>query len=219
MAGKKMSEFDTKTLAQVINGNGAIVGYLDGRINFQLPIEELENAYKGIPEAPDNGLSYARTSKAWNAIGSSIDITDDFELIDGMSTNDVGHRNRFRIIYVPSTDMVQIMGNFFSPSSKSYDSWVPCMRYTGDFLSFNSTTGSQINAGLGGPPEYMSSRIMIATAFIMPPNYSDSVFAFKGLIGYNNISFYGASASFTCYGCRAAKLAEIAAAELANSGE
>jgi hypothetical protein len=50
-------------------------------------------------------------------------------------------------------------------------------------------------------------------AFIHGPNHSDRVFAFKGLIGHNNISFYGVAAFFTCYGCRAAKLAEIAAAE------
>jgi hypothetical protein len=109
-----------------------------------------------LNEAPDDGLSYARTSKAWNAIGSSIDITDDFELINGMSTNDVGDVGRFKVIYVPSTDMVQIVGNFFSPSIKPYDSWVPCMKYTGDFLSFNSVDGSQMNVGLGQPPNYIS---------------------------------------------------------------
>lgn len=222
MAGKKMSQLDTKTLAQVINGNGAIVGYLGDRTNFQLPIEELEDAYKGIPEAPDDGLSYARTSKAWNAIGSAIDITDDFELINNMSTNDVGDPNRLRVIYVPSTDMVQITGNLFSPSSKPYDSWVPCMKYTGDFLSFNSAKGGNMNMGLGEPPVYSSIRVIVSSAWVGWVGgeiYSDKIFAFKGIIGHNNISFYGVSANLTCYGCRAAKLAEIAAAELANSGE
>lgn len=45
---------------------------------------------------------------------SSIDITDDFEFINGMSTNDVGHSSRLRVIYVPSTDMVQITGIFLA---------------------------------------------------------------------------------------------------------
>lgn len=173
----------------------------------------------GIPDAPDDGLSYARTSNAWNAISSPIDITDDFELINGMSTNDVGHFNRLRVIYVPSTDMVQITGNLFSPSSKPYDSWVPCMKYTGDFLSFNSVKGGNMNMGLGEPPIYSSVRAIMSSAFIGDENYTDKIFAFKGLIGHNNLPFYGVSANLTCYGCRAAKLAEIAAAELANSGE
>ena len=182
-------------------------------------ISSTQIAYEGIPEAPDDGLSYARTSKAWNAIGSSIDITDDFELINGMSTNDVGKVGRFRVIYIPSTDMVQIMGNFFSPSSKPYNSWVACMKYTGDLLSFNSVAGSQMNVGLDAPPLYKSVRAIMTSAFILIPNYSDKIFAFKGLIGYDNVPCYGVSAFLTCYGCRAAKLAEIAAAELANSGE
>jgi len=178
-----------------------------------------ENAYNGIPEAPDDGLSYARSSKAWKVIGSSIDITDDFELINGMSTNDVGNSSRLRVIYIPSTDMVQILGDLFSPSNKPYDSWVSCMKYTGDLLSFNSVAGSQMNVGLGAPPSYTSVRAIMVSAFVSDSNYSDRVFAFKGLIGHNDISFYGVSAFFTCYGCRAAKLAEIAAAELANGGE
>jgi hypothetical protein len=164
-----------------------------------------------LNEAPDDGLSYARTSKSWNAIGSSIDITDDFELINGMSTNDVGHFGRFKVIYVPSTDMVQIVGNFFSSSSKPYDSWVPCMRYTGDLLSFNSVTGTQMNSGLG--EQKMTVRAVVVSAFILAEDHSDRVFGFKGLIGYDNVPLYGVSAFLTCYGCRAAKLAEIAAAE------
>lgn len=174
---------------------------------------------KGIPEAPNDGLSYARISKAWKAISSPIDITDDFELINGMSTNNVGDLNRLRVIYVPSTDMVQITGNLFSPSSKPYDSWLPCMRYTGDLLSFNLVSGGNMNMGLGEPPIYGSVRAIMSSAFIGNSSYTDKIFAFKGIMSHNNISFYGVSVSLTCYGCRAAKLAEIAAAELANSGE
>jgi hypothetical protein len=176
-------------------------------------------AFEGVPEAPDDGLSYSRTSKAWKAIGSAIDITDDFELINGMSTSNVGNPERLRVIYVPSTDMVQITGNFFSPSSKPYDSWTPCMKYTGDLLSFNFVSGGNMNMGLGEPPNYQSVRAIMSSAWIGYPNYSDRIFAFKGLISHDNISIYGVSANLTCYGCRAAKLAEIAAAELANSGE
>jgi len=189
---------------------GKVPMYKDGN---QIAWENVLN------EAPDDGLSYARSSKTWNAIGSSIDITDDFELINGMSTNDVGHYGRFKVIYVPSTDMVQIVGNFFSPTIKPYGSWVPCMKYTGDLLSFNSAAGSQMNVGLGAPPNYLSVRAIMTSAFIPTPEYSDRIFAFKGLMGDNNVTCYGVSAFFTCYGCRAAKLAEIAAAKLANSGE
>ena len=166
-----------------------------------------------LEEAPNDGLSYARTSNAWNVIGSSIDITDDFELINGMSTKDVGNAGRFKVLYMPATDMVQITGDFFSPSSKNYDSWVHCLKYNGDFLSFNSVVGGQSNIGLGEPPAYTSNRVITLSAFITDQNYSDRVFAFKGLIGHNNMPFYGAAVLFTCYGCRAAKLAEIAAAE------
>lgn len=210
----RLSQKEVKTFNE-LKGIGGVhfPVFKDNTNYYKLPLSEI------IPEAPDDGLSYARTSKAWNAIGSAIDITDDFELINGISTNNVGHNGRFRAVYIPSTDMVQIVGNFFSPESKSYDSWVYCMKYTGDLLSFNQVAGSQMNVGLGAPPSYLSNRTIMVSAWIPEPNYTDKIFAFKGLIGSNNESFYGVSAFLTCYGCRAAKLAEIAAAELANSGE
>ena len=80
------------------------------------------------------------------------------------------------------------------------------MKYTGDLLSFNSVTGTQMNAGLGA--NYMTVRAVMVSSFINDPNYSDMVFGFKGLMGHNDIPCYGVSAFLTCYGCRAAKLAE-----------
>lgn len=85
------------------------------------------------------------------------------------------------------------------------------MKYTGDLLSFNFVSGGNMNMGLGEPPNYMSVRAIMSSAFIGDMNYTDRIFAFKGLIGHNDVPFYGVSASLTCYGCRAAKLA--------NSGE